>query len=53
MNPEVEKVRDVFIAALRIPPNLWESFLQEACGADQELRRQVEALLRRGVTSPS
>jgi serine/threonine protein kinase/WD40 repeat protein len=46
MNPEAQKVRDVFVAAVKLPPDRWEAFLKEACAGDDELRRQVSDLLR-------
>jgi serine/threonine protein kinase/tetratricopeptide (TPR) repeat protein len=45
MNPEAQRVRDVFIAAVKLPPDQWEAFLKETCAADEELRRQVNDLL--------
>ncbi len=46
MNPESQRVRDVFVAAVRLPPNQWDAFLKEACAGDEELRRQVSELLQ-------
>src|SRR3974390_3201033 len=46
MNPEAQRVRDVFVAAVKIPPDQWQAFLKEACGGDEELRRQVSDLLK-------
>jgi serine/threonine protein kinase/tetratricopeptide (TPR) repeat protein len=46
MNPEAQRVRDVFVAAVKLPPDRWEAFLAEACAGDDELRRQVSDLLR-------
>jgi tRNA A-37 threonylcarbamoyl transferase component Bud32 len=46
MNPEAQKVRDIFIAAVKVLPDQWETFLKEACGGDEDLRRQVSELLQ-------
>ena len=46
MNPEAQRVRDVFVAAVKLPPERWEAFLEETCAGDDELRRQVSGLLR-------
>ena len=46
MNPERWKqVREVFGAALELAPEKRPGFLDSACGADAELRREVESLL--------
>jgi serine/threonine protein kinase/WD40 repeat protein len=36
----------IFNAAVRLPPQERAAFLERACGADPELRREVESLLR-------
>jgi WD40 repeat protein/serine/threonine protein kinase len=46
MSPEAQRVRDLFVAAVQLPPDQWEGFLEGACAADEELRRQVGELLR-------
>jgi serine/threonine protein kinase len=46
MNPEAQRVRDIFVATVKLPPDQWEAFLAEACAGDEELRRQVSDLLR-------
>jgi serine/threonine protein kinase/tetratricopeptide (TPR) repeat protein len=47
MPADLKRVKDLFLAAFEKPdPVARQAFLQEACGADDELRRQVEALLR-------
>jgi non-specific serine/threonine protein kinase/serine/threonine-protein kinase len=38
-------VKDVYLAALTHEPELRGAFLDEACGGDDELRRQVDGLL--------
>ncbi|HEY8563528.1 MAG TPA: protein kinase [Pyrinomonadaceae bacterium] len=40
-----EKVVEIFEAALEIPAARRSAFVEEACGADKNLRREVEALL--------
>jgi serine/threonine protein kinase/WD40 repeat protein len=45
MNPEAQRVRDLFVAAFPLPPEQWDAFLEEACAGDEELRRQVSDLL--------
>src|SRR6266498_2086415 len=46
MNPAAQRVRDLFVAAVKLPPDQWEAFLKEACAGDDELRGQVSDLLR-------
>src|SRR5262245_41521056 len=47
MSADAQKVRAIFHAAVEnIKPDRWAAYLDEACGADAELRRQVEILLR-------
>ena len=47
MNAEqFKRVDQLFDAALDVPPEERDAFLQEACGGDEELRHQVERLLR-------
>jgi serine/threonine protein kinase len=40
------KARDVFLAALKLPAEGRETYLQDACGDDHELHRRVSALLQ-------
>src|SRR5262245_60656821 len=48
MDTAFRRVKDVFLAALdRADPAARGAYLAGACGADGELRRRVEALLRR------
>src|SRR5271165_4863557 len=48
MQLEFKRVKDIFLAAVeRAEPEDRHAFLNEACGGDLALRRQVEALLRR------
>ena len=39
------KAEELFHAALERPPEARRAFLDEACGEDSELRRQVEVLV--------
>ena len=46
MNPERwQKIKGLFDVALELAPAKREKFLKNACGTDDELRRQVEKLL--------
>jgi serine/threonine protein kinase len=45
MTPEAQRVRDLFVAAVNVPPDQWPAFLKDACAGDEELRRQVSDLL--------
>jgi non-specific serine/threonine protein kinase/serine/threonine-protein kinase len=40
-----QRPKEVFLAALARPPELRSAFLDEACGGDDELRREVDSLL--------
>ena len=42
---EKEKVEDLCLAALELEEGQWAEFLEEACGDDAALRREVESLL--------
>jgi hypothetical protein len=46
MNPAAQRVQDVFVAAVKLPPDQWEAFLEQACGDDAELRREVSEPLQ-------
>jgi serine/threonine protein kinase/tetratricopeptide (TPR) repeat protein len=46
MNPEAQRVRNIFVAAVKVPPDQWEPFLKGACAGDEELCGQVSDLLR-------
>jgi serine/threonine protein kinase len=39
------KAREVFVAAVKLPPNEWESYLERACVGNPELRQRVTDLL--------
>ena len=43
--PGWQRQKDVLLAALARAPELRSAFLDEACGGDEELRRDVESLL--------
>src|SRR5262245_55833359 len=45
MNSQAQRVRDIFVAAVKLTPERWEAFLKEACADDDEVRRQVSGLL--------
>src|SRR5262245_21829074 len=55
MNAHGPSAKDLFLAALRLPPDDWPAFLAEHCDPDPDLRRRVEDLLRahREATSQS
>src|SRR5262245_26758328 len=46
MNPAAQRVRDLFVTAVKLPPEQWEAFLKGACADDEELRGEVSDLLR-------
>ena len=45
MPADPKRVRDVFLAALELPPEQRPGYLAEACGGDAELRAEVDRLL--------
>src|SRR5262245_40907833 len=48
MSADLRRVKEIFLAAAeKADPEERAAFLQEACGGDEALRGQVEALLRR------
>jgi serine/threonine protein kinase len=48
MQSEFKRVKQIFLAAVEKPDSQeLEGYLQEACGRDHDLRKQVDALLRR------
>ena len=61
MNPAAQRVRDIFVAAVKLPPDQREAFLKQACAGDEALNRQVRELqsgspapvpkARRGISS--
>ena len=42
---KLKRVEEIFHAALKVSPNERETFLNKICGADENLRREVESLL--------
>ena len=46
MNATGKKARDIFVAAVKMPPGQWDAYLVEACGSDTELHGRVKNLLR-------
>ena len=46
MKDESDREIDIFIEALKLPPQAREAFLQRSCAGDQDLRSKVQALLR-------
>ena len=46
MNGTPNNVRDIFLAALKLAPERWPAYLDEACGPDDVLRQRVQNLLR-------
>ncbi len=46
MTPErYQRVGEIYLAALELPPEARSDFLTRSCGSDSELRREVESLL--------
>ncbi len=46
MNAErLKQIEEIYHAALEIPDGERESFFRKHCGADENLRREVESLL--------
>jgi hypothetical protein len=46
MNSDSEREVGIFTEALKVPVQERDAFLGRMCGADEDLRRKVEALLR-------
>ena len=45
MSASRNKAREIFIAAVKLAPDVWDASLKEACGGDEALRERVQALL--------
>ncbi len=45
MPADPNRVRDVFLAAVELPPDQRPDYLTEACGGDADLRTEVDRLL--------
>jgi hypothetical protein len=41
----LKQIEKIYHAALEIQPDQREAFFKESCGADENLRREVESLL--------
>jgi serine/threonine protein kinase/WD40 repeat protein len=46
MSLEAQRVRDLFVAAVKLPPEQWQAFLEGACAGDADVRGEVSDLLR-------
>jgi hypothetical protein len=54
MNVDPNNARAIFLQAVEMySPDQWDSFLNEACGDDSELQRQVKILLDAHVRAGS
>src|SRR5262249_14811838 len=54
MNATRDRVKSLFLDAVEnCPPERWDSFLDEACGTDEELRHRVRVLLDAHQSSDS
>jgi serine/threonine protein kinase len=45
MDSPIRTARELFVAALKRPPDQWDAYLADACGGDEALRRRVRDLL--------
>ena len=48
-----QRIKAIFLAAHELPADERSSFLEERCGGDAELRRQVEVLLEDAAKLPT
>ena len=48
-----DRVIEIYLTALDLPPSERTAFLAQACGADADLRREVESLLAHAKTNDS
>src|SRR5262245_58294704 len=46
MSADFDKLRDIFLAALELAPDQRDSHLNQLCGGDEELRRNVAVMLK-------
>lgn len=44
-NQRLKQIEEIFSAAIELPIDKRESFFKETCGADEDLRREIESLL--------
>ncbi len=49
MNVETDQVREIFLAALKVPPQQRSGYLHEACAGAENLRQRIERLLQAHV----
>jgi eukaryotic-like serine/threonine-protein kinase len=45
MSASPQQAREIFVAAVKLVPDLWDAYLKEACGDDAALRDRVHNLL--------
>src|SRR5215831_17031292 len=45
MSVNPNRAREIFVAAVKMAPDQWEAYLNEACGDDRELHGRVQHLL--------
>src|SRR5262245_26953602 len=45
MAPDSDRLRELFLAALRVPADQRQAYLREACPGDDRLRARVESLI--------
>ena len=45
MNASPNRAREIFVAALKLAPDQWPVYVNEACGEDDALRVRVQNLL--------
>jgi hypothetical protein len=45
MSASPNRAREIFVAGLKLAPDQWPAYLQEACGEDDALRGRVQNLL--------
>lgn len=45
MSASSNQARELFVAAVKLAPDLWDAYLKEACGGDEALREHVHNLL--------
>jgi serine/threonine-protein kinase len=51
MEPERwHRIEQIYHSALAVEPNQRAAFIEQACGADEALRKEVESLLARAET---
>src|SRR6516225_10342978 len=57
MNAELDKLRELFLAALKVPADERDAYLLAACAEDEDLRERAKLLIRAheelGTIAPS